>query len=81
MDSDLYPCAEPVCDHNGKGCVNGICKSPNLCACDIGWEGLNCDKCIKLPGCKNGFCENELECQCEENWSGGFCQIRKYVLI
>ena len=33
----LNPCLEPVCDAEDGGCVNGECRAPNLCACEIGW--------------------------------------------
>ena len=60
------------------GCLNGECKAPNTCACEIGWDGFHCDVCIPLPGCQNGFCNGTaLECICNSGWSGAFCDIRK----
>ena len=73
----LNPCSKPVCNHNGKGCVNGECKAPDFCACEVGWEGPNCDICVPMPGCQNGNCTNGLECNCEDGWHGGYCNIRK----
>ena len=73
----LIPCAEPICDHTNAGCVHGVCKSPNYCACEVGWEGMSCDSCIPLPGCKHGYCELALECNCESGYGGGYCDIRK----
>ena len=26
------------------GCVNGGCDQPNICTCDVGWAGEQCDK-------------------------------------
>ena len=44
-------CSIPVCDFgNNEICIHGKCVSPNLCACEIGWEGIQCDSCITLPG-------------------------------
>ena len=57
--------------------MNGICKAPDFCACEIGWEGANCETCLTLPGCQQGTCTNVFECNCEENWSGAYCDIRK----
>ena len=73
----LTPCAEPICDHIHEGCVHGVCKAPDTCACEIGWEGISCDTCIPLPGCKHGHCIQALECVCDDGWGGGYCDIRK----
>ena len=72
----MHPCTVPICEF---GCVHGKCKSPNLCTCDVGWEGPNCDICVPLPGCQHGNCTKELECNCHSNWEGAFCNIRKYL--
>ena len=26
----LNPCLEPICDHNGLGCVHGDCRAPGI---------------------------------------------------
>ena len=74
-------CSIPVCDFgNNEICIHGKCVSPNLCACEIGWEGIQCDSCITLPGCQNGHCQNEpFECICDETekWTGDHCDERK----
>ena len=72
----MHPCTVPICEY---GCVHGKCQSPNLCTCDVGWEGPNCDICVPLPGCQRGNCTKELECNCHSNWEGAFCNIRKYL--
>ena len=74
QEDHLNPCSEPICT---GGCMNGICKAPDFCACEIGWEGANCETCLTLPGCQQGTCTNVFECNCEENWSGAYCDIRK----
>ena len=74
----MHPCTVPICEF---GCVHGKCKSPNLCTCDVGWEGPNCDICVPLPGCQHGNCTKELECNCHSNWEGAFCNIRKYYFF
>lgn len=25
-------------------CIHGDCVAPNVCKCDAGWEGTNCDR-------------------------------------
>ena len=73
----LNPCSQPICDFNGAGCLNGQCKSPNYCSCNIGWTGANCGECIPLPGCLHGYCQKGLECICETGWLGAHCDIRE----
>ena len=70
----LNPCGEPICEN---GCVHGVCKSPNFCACQVGWEGISCDICISRPGCDHGYCNTEFECLCEDGWAGALCNKRK----
>ena len=78
VSDPLNPCPEPIChSNNGSTCVNGKCIEPDLCACEVGWEGAQCDKCIRLPGCRNGKCSEAFECQCLTGWTGAFCEIRK----
>ena len=60
------------------GCKHGICRAPNMCACEVGWEGNNCEICVRLPGCENGNCTNEFECNCHDGWSGACSNVRKY---
>ena len=52
-----------------------------MCACEVGWEGNNCEICVRLPGCENGNCTNEFECNCHDGWSGACCNVRKYCLF
>merc|ERR1711860_300564 len=66
MRDELNPCSQPVCDHKGETCKNGQCRAPDFCACEVGWEGALCDKCINLPGCEHGSCTDKpLTCDCE----------------
>jgi len=74
-ESVRNPCSDPICHHAGMGCKHGICRSPNFCACEVGWEGTNCEICVRLPGCVNGNCSNELECNCYDGWAGSYCDI------
>merc|ERR1719431_1457061 len=73
------PCSEPICNHDNLGCLHGVCRSPNFCACEVGWEGLNCEICVPLPGCAHGNCTLELECNCFQGWSGSKCDIPECV--
>ena len=78
-------CRDPIClfeTSDGKGssktCAQGECVRPNTCACEVGWEGVACDRCVKMPGCQNGFCRDEaFECVCNDGWEGALCDIRK----
>ena len=48
-----------------QGCgPHGDCVRPNVCACSVGWDGVACDECVRLPGCYDGHCEGALECKC-----------------
>jgi len=72
-----FPCSEPICD---PPCQNGVCKLPNVCSCEIGWDGLDCGTCIDMPGCANGNCTNPdtlesepFKCYCQDGWKGALC--------
>ena len=57
-------------------CDHGTCIQPNICACEIGWEGVRCEKCLVLPGCIHGHCvDRPFQCVChdEKRWSGEHC--------
>ena len=59
-----------------------ICQSPNFCVCEVGWEGINCEICVRLPGSVNGYCSNELECNFEQfpfTQPGNLTQISQFV--
>eukprot|EP00095_Tigriopus_kingsejongensis_P012605 maker-scaffold531_size145796-snap-gene-0.27 protein:Tk12605 transcript:maker-scaffold531_size145796-snap-gene-0.27-mRNA-1 annotation:"unknown" len=66
----LGPCAEPICEYQGRGCAQGHCAKPGVCVCDIGWEGYFCDQCIPLPGCRYGTCQKHFECRCQKDEAG-----------
>ena len=74
-ETEMNPCLEPICNHNDLRCVHGDCRAPNYCACEVGWEGPNCNVCVPLPGCEYGSCQNAFECNCEEGWEGAYCDI------
>ena len=73
----INPCSIPICNHDNMTCSHGVCRAPNFCACEVGWEGINCDVCIPLPGCVHGNCSMEFECNCYEGWTGSKCDISK----
>ena len=55
-------------------CLHGICIGPDKCKCDIGWSGLSCNECIKMPGCIHGDCVDMTNtCICNEGWTGPLC--------
>ncbi|XP_023328477.1 delta-like protein C isoform X1 [Eurytemora carolleeae] len=68
-------CDEPVCIN---GCSNnGKCVAPDICRCDMGYQGGTCQSCIKHPGCIHGSCNTAFECNCEGGWEGRDCNIPK----
>ena len=71
LKNPMNPCPVPICR---QGCVNGECKAPDYCTCDIGWEGQNCSVCVKNPGCQHGYCNKPFECNCEPGWIGSQCE-------
>ncbi|XP_059097208.1 protein jagged-1b-like [Tigriopus californicus] len=74
------PCPIPICDYHGETCQHGQCVRPDVCACEVGWQGHLCDTCIPLPGCIHGSCNATFECNCDCNdqgvqlWEGAFCE-------
>ena len=76
-EAKINPCSIPICNHNNMTCSHGVCRAPNFCACEVGWEGINCDVCIPLPGCVHGNCSMDFECNCYEGWTGSKCDISK----
>lgn len=41
--------------------------------CDPGWEGLHCERCVRMPGCQHGSCHQPWQCICHSGWAGKFC--------
>lgn len=59
-----------------------VCPAPShpavtLCLlpirCDPGWEGLHCERCVRMPGCQHGTCHQPWQCICHSGWAGKFC--------
>jgi hypothetical protein len=52
-------CAQPNCDICGP---HGTCLTPNVCTCNRGWTGPNCDQIVcqgPQPCCsQEGICSN-----------------------
>lgn len=67
-DGDVEEITTKTCDH-------GDCVRPSTCACEVGWEGIACDECIRMPGCREGFCTEAFGCTChnETMWTGALC--------
>ena len=80
-EAKINPCSIPICNHDNMTCSHGVCRAPNFCACEVGWEGINCDVCIPLPGCVHGTCSMDFECNCYEGWTGSKCDISKLEMI
>jgi len=65
-----------------QNCVNGTCNSNNICECQTGWQGANCDTPITntntnfcdTTNCNNGACNEALnKCDCADGWMGEDC--------
>eukprot|EP00095_Tigriopus_kingsejongensis_P000636 maker-scaffold275_size226830-snap-gene-1.26 protein:Tk00636 transcript:maker-scaffold275_size226830-snap-gene-1.26-mRNA-1 annotation:"protein jagged-1" len=66
-------CDQPACPDCDPS--HGFCFQPFACQCFEGWEGEDCQECVKLPGCLHGDCEGDHPhtCECEEGWTGHLC--------
>ncbi|XP_012660330.1 protein delta homolog 2 isoform X2 [Otolemur garnettii] len=53
--------------------AHGCCAPDGSCRCDPGWEGLHCERCVKMPGCQHGTCHQPWQCICHSGWAGKFC--------
>uniref|UniRef100_W5NJ49 Delta like non-canonical Notch ligand 2 n=1 Tax=Lepisosteus oculatus TaxID=7918 RepID=W5NJ49_LEPOC len=58
---------------------HGRCDGAGTCRCDPGWEGPQCEDCVKMPGCVHGSCHQPWQCTCESGWAGRFCDKDIYV--
>jgi len=80
-------CRIPICEiwddkkQQKLGCQHGSCIKPNLCACEVGWEGSRCEKCVSLSGCQEGSClDQPFQCFCHNSsqWTGMLCDKREF---
>ena len=44
-----------------------------LFRCREGWQGANCDECMRYPGCVHGTCSAPFKCECKTGWGGLLC--------
>lgn len=44
INNETYTCV-PTCR---GGCVQGYCSSPNICTCNLGFEGRHCSQSIPM---------------------------------
>ncbi|MBN3297071.1 DLK2 protein, partial [Amia calva] len=58
--------------------ADGICVCL-CCRCDPGWEGPQCEDCVRMPGCVHGSCHQSWQCTCESGWAGRFCDKDIYI--
>ncbi|XP_047022711.1 protein draper-like [Helicoverpa zea] len=67
-DNNSIHC-KPYCS---PSCINGYCKSPGVCTCDLGYmpdifDPHNCSAlCIK--GCDHGTCTSPNTCECDQGY-------------
>ncbi|XP_043917015.1 protein delta homolog 2 [Protopterus annectens] len=59
--------------------AHGSCDESGKCRCDPGWEGEQCEMCVRMPGCANGTCHQPWQCMCESGWTGRFCDKEIYI--
>ncbi|PNF32168.1 hypothetical protein B7P43_G00723 [Cryptotermes secundus] len=73
----------PVC----KGCLHGVCATPDTCSCEPGYTGDRCD--IECPEglwgpacglqcqCRNAATCNHIsgDCKCTDGWRGSLCDV------
>ena len=73
--SSLTTSGDDICE---KGCINGTC-SKNICKCNNGWTGVDCNtklpKNIKLKGFV--YSDNDKECKYQECSSTDICWADK----
>ncbi|XP_045698836.1 protein delta homolog 2 isoform X1 [Phyllostomus hastatus] len=59
--------------------AHGFCEPDGSCRCDPGWEGLHCERCVRMPGCQHGSCHQPWQCICHSGWAGKFCDKDEHV--
>lgn len=63
----------------GLRCRKGACSRSGECVCRFGYQGPNCDQCVRAVGCANGFCSRPHECVCFPGFSGSNCTQKMAV--
>ncbi|KAI6220882.1 Neurogenic locus protein delta-like protein [Aphelenchoides fujianensis] len=63
----------------GLRCRNGACSRSGECVCRFGYQGPNCDECVRAVGCANGFCSRPHECVCFPGFAGPNCTQKMAV--
>ncbi|XP_010861538.1 PREDICTED: protein delta homolog 2 [Bison bison bison] len=75
----------PVKPARGNDCsslcnlAHGCCAPDGSCRCDPGWEGLHCERCVRMPGCQHGTCHQPWQCICHTGWAGKFCDKDEHI--
>ncbi|KAM5324654.1 protein delta homolog 2 isoform 2-T2 [Glossophaga mutica] len=59
--------------------AHGFCEPDGSCRCDPGWEGLHCERCVRMPGCQHGSCHQPWQCICHSGWAGKFCDKDEHI--
>ncbi|XP_049978755.1 protein delta homolog 2 isoform X1 [Alexandromys fortis] len=59
--------------------AHGCCAPDGSCRCDPGWEGLHCERCVRMPGCQHGSCHQPWQCICHSGWAGKFCDKDEHI--
>ncbi|XP_072689004.1 protein delta homolog 2 isoform X1 [Canis lupus baileyi] len=59
--------------------AHGCCAPDGSCRCDPGWEGLHCERCVRMPGCQHGTCHQPWQCICHSGWAGKFCDKDEHI--
>nr|KAF6461741.1 delta like non-canonical Notch ligand 2 [Molossus molossus] len=75
------PVQPAVADDCSSHCdlAHGCCAPDGSCRCDPGWEGLHCERCVRMPGCQHGSCHQPWQCICHGGWAGKFCDKDEHI--
>jgi len=62
------------CNKNNRCNNHGKCEGYDVCSCEEGWGGDNCDVACPEKNCNNGVAiAPDCKCECEGDWGGDNC--------
>jgi len=67
-DTRMIYCNDNKCNGHGK------CNGYDVCSCEDGWGGDNCDVACPEKNCNNGVAiAPDCKCECDSGWGGDNC--------